>query len=149
MRVVWRWHNGPFICIIAFTPGRHHLEGDDLRDDPLERATREALLTGRALGVQSSPTFVQAERIVAAGAQPPEILAEAIAARLGSTGCWPIEPLASSPFVTGNASRRPRSSAPALGHRGKSSSRSTKCSPRRAIEAWRCGARGVSHGIES
>ncbi|WP_284304541.1 DsbA family oxidoreductase [Mobilicoccus caccae] len=54
--------------------------GDDLRDDPLERATREALLTGRALGVQSSPTFVQADRIVAAGAQPPEILAEAIAA---------------------------------------------------------------------
>ena len=48
--------------------------------DPVERATREALFTGRAIGVATSPTFVINGRVAVAGAQSPEVLAEAIAA---------------------------------------------------------------------
>ncbi|GAB3761818.1 DsbA family protein [Microlunatus parietis] len=49
-------------------------------DDPVERATREALLTGRAIGVDTSPTFVINGRTAVAGAQPAELLADAILA---------------------------------------------------------------------
>lgn len=48
-------------------------------DDPVERATREALLTGKAIGVDTSPTFVINGRMAIRGAQPAEVLAEAIA----------------------------------------------------------------------
>lgn len=47
-------------------------------EDPLERATREALLTGRAIGVASSPTFVVNGHSALAGAQSAEVLARHI-----------------------------------------------------------------------
>ncbi|HLT61292.1 MAG TPA: DsbA family oxidoreductase [Microlunatus sp.] len=47
-------------------------------DDPVERATREALLIGRAIGVTTSPTFVINGRTAIAGAQSAEVLADAI-----------------------------------------------------------------------
>lgn len=56
-----------------------YLEPGPPRADPVERATREAHLTGRALGVRTSPTFVHGDEIVAVGAQPPAVLAEVIA----------------------------------------------------------------------
>jgi predicted DsbA family dithiol-disulfide isomerase len=46
------------------------------REDPVERRTREAQLTGQAIGVATSPTFVVNGVIVETGAQAPETLAE-------------------------------------------------------------------------
>ncbi len=45
--------------------------------DALERDTREAYLTGLAIGVETSPTFVCEGVVVARGAQPAELLAAA------------------------------------------------------------------------
>ncbi|HEY9292638.1 MAG TPA: DsbA family protein [Microlunatus sp.] len=62
------------------------------RDDPVERATREASLFGQAIGVATSPTFVINDVIIETGAQPPELLADAIAfAADGSTSPIPDE----------------------------------------------------------
>lgn len=59
--------------------GLVYLEPGFEPSDPVERATHEALLTGRAIGVATSPTFVINGRVAVAGAQSAEILAEAIA----------------------------------------------------------------------
>ena len=59
-----------------------YLEPGVDRDDPVERATREALLFGQAIGVSTSPTFVINDVIIETGAQPPELLASAISAAL-------------------------------------------------------------------
>lgn len=48
--------------------------------DPVERLAREAQLIGQAIGVTTSPTFVVEGVVVATGAQPPEVLADAIRA---------------------------------------------------------------------
>ncbi len=64
----------------ALNAGLVYLEPGFDPADPVERATREALLTGRAIGVATSPTFVINGRVAVAGAQSPEVLAEAIAA---------------------------------------------------------------------
>ncbi len=45
-------------------------------EEPLERRTREALLTGRAIEVASSPTFVVNGHSALSGAQPVEVLVE-------------------------------------------------------------------------
>lgn len=58
--------------------------------DPVERATREALLTGRAIGVATSPTFVINGRTAIAGAQPADVLAAAILAAPAAP-VWPDE----------------------------------------------------------
>lgn len=46
--------------------------------DPVERATREALLLGQALGVTISPTLVADDRIISTGSPSPQDLAELI-----------------------------------------------------------------------
>lgn len=53
-----------------------YLQPGFAKDDPIERRTREAQLTGQAIGVGSSPTFVVNGTIVAAGVESPETLAE-------------------------------------------------------------------------
>lgn len=63
----------------ALNAGLLYLEPGFEPADPVERATREALLTGRAIGVATSPTFVINGRTAIAGAQSAEVLAEAIA----------------------------------------------------------------------
>lgn len=57
---------------------------------PLERATREQLLRGKALGVRSSPTFVVAGRAVA-GARPPQQLAQLLTSDPGDGPGLPEE----------------------------------------------------------
>ncbi len=56
-----------------------YLEPGLYREDPAERSTREALLTGQAIGVRSSPTFAHGDHIVAVGAQPPDVLTDLFA----------------------------------------------------------------------
>ncbi|SNR40538.1 DsbA family protein [Blastococcus mobilis] len=74
-------------------PGAHagYLRGGPAAAaDPLERATREQLLRGKALGVASSPTFVVAGRAVA-GAQPPEVLVHLLSDSTSEGGALPEE----------------------------------------------------------
>lgn len=56
--------------------------------DGLERETREAYLTGLAIGVRTSPTFVVDGVVIARGAQPPSVLVEALERAAGSPQRW-------------------------------------------------------------